>query len=268
MICKNWKCRKDIPDGTKICPHCKWEDRSGNRSGNKGESQPTITLFVSNPQIQSDGSFKIIAYAIVRKADGNLIEDGHRVFFHTDDMEEKADDTGDSYGQGGRADCDFDIPAKLAGETITITAHTQIGSKRIDTTKSIPVPRKKEEAKDGPHSLTVTPLGENGEYSFDIWVTSSTGKGLVENVRVAEDGAPFGPFQTDKNGYYHHTAKKFDNGEKEFLIQVGPKLIYRARLKGRLVGKKKSEQRKPVRILKGQGFWANFNNVIKHDKTT
>src|SRR3989338_3690133 len=128
MICKNFKCKKEIPDGTKKCPHCRWEDRSGSRSDKKEEAQPTLTLFVSNPQRQTDGSFKIYGYAIVRKQDGDLIEDGHRVFFHTDDMEETADDTGDACGQAGRADCDFEISASRAGETISITAHTQIGN--------------------------------------------------------------------------------------------------------------------------------------------
>lgn len=27
MICQNYKCKKDIPDGTKKCPHCGWEQR-------------------------------------------------------------------------------------------------------------------------------------------------------------------------------------------------------------------------------------------------
>lgn len=263
MLCKNWKCKKEIPDGTKKCPHCGWEDRSGSRTAKKEEPQPTITLHVSSPLIQSDGSFKIFAYAIIRKANGNLIEDGHRVFFHTDDMDEKADDTGDSYGQKGRADIDFVIPASRAGETITITAHTQTGDKRVEATKPIPLPRKKEE-RIGHHSLTVTPLGKDGKYSFDIWVADENGKGLISPVRVAENGISKGPFLTDESGYYRHPADAFSEKEREFLIQAGPRLVYKAILKGKRV--KKAAQRKPVKILKGQGFLANFMNVMKNDK--
>lgn len=36
-ICQRYKCKKDIPDGTKICPHCGWEQREQrDREGKPG----------------------------------------------------------------------------------------------------------------------------------------------------------------------------------------------------------------------------------------
>lgn len=137
MICKNYKCKKPIPDGTKKCPHCGWEQNG--RSKNK---QPSITLTVSTPQKQEDGSFTVYTYAVARLEDGNLVQDGQRIVFHSDDLEEFVEETGDD--ESGRANHAFSIPASQAGENLTITAHSQIGNKRYEAIKTVSLPKEKE----------------------------------------------------------------------------------------------------------------------------
>lgn len=139
MICKNYKCKKDIPDGTKKCPYCGWEQRD------KSKSKGSIALTISRPQKEADGSFTVYAYAIARHGDDNLVKDGHQVVFHSDDLNEVVEQTG--AGEHGRADHTFSIPAEQAGENVVITTHTQIDNRRCEATKTVILPKGKEKSK-------------------------------------------------------------------------------------------------------------------------
>ena len=140
-ICQNYKCKKNIPDGTKKCS-CGWVQKGLNLADNKGKEQSTLTLTVSRPRKEADDSFTVYAYAIARHGDDNLAKDGHQVVFHSDDLEEFAEQIG--AGECGRADHIFSIPAERAGENVVITAHTQINGKRYEATKTVVLPKEKE----------------------------------------------------------------------------------------------------------------------------
>lgn len=113
----------------------------GNRKAEKKNRQSLIALTVSVPQKEEDGNFTVYVYAIVRQSDGGLIN-GQGVTFHLDNLKGFVEETGD--GENGRADHTFFIPASRAGESVAITAYTQIGNKRHEATKIVSLPKEKE----------------------------------------------------------------------------------------------------------------------------
>jgi hypothetical protein len=141
MKCQNFKCRKEIRDGTKKCPYCGWEQRDKQQTK---AAVPTITLTISRPQKDANGDFTISAYAVARHLDGNLVGAGQQVIFHTDDLVEFVELTG--VRELGRADHIFTIPASRAGENVIITVHTQIGNQRFEATKTVQLPKEKEKS--------------------------------------------------------------------------------------------------------------------------
>lgn len=143
MICQNFKCKKNIPDGTKKCPECSWmqKDKTVGKQQSK-PAIPTIALTVSVPQKQADGNFNVPTYAVARHSNGNLANDGQQIVFHLDDLVEFTESSGTR--EHGRADHVFTIPAQRGGENMTITVYTQTDNQRCEATKSILIPKKEE----------------------------------------------------------------------------------------------------------------------------
>ena len=109
-----------------------------------------------------------------------------------------------------------------------------------------------------PMWLQVTSHGENGQYSFDVQVTSDQGRGIKSKVRIFEGVKAMPVKETDEDGFLEHNAAAFSDEEQEFRFNViGTDISDEVTLDGPEKPKPTSRIIKPIT----GGFWANFKHA-------
>lgn len=116
-----------------------------------------------------------------------------------------------------------------------------------------------------PYKLNVTSAGKNGQYTFDIQVISSQGRGIKSNIRIIEgDNRARTTKITNDDGFLEHRATPFKEEEREFLFfAIGTDLMLEVVLDGPEPPKPKP--RKKIKPIPG-GFWVNVRHAIAEYK--